>query len=61
MTAHALAFAPTGDFEVVGRRGRRAVIAAGGSKRAWLHRARAVRAPRARAPGADTEALRGEQ
>jgi crotonobetainyl-CoA:carnitine CoA-transferase CaiB-like acyl-CoA transferase len=59
VTGHALAFTATGDFEVVGRADAARVNA--GSE--WTHVAapRARRAcARARAPGADTEAIRRE-
>jgi crotonobetainyl-CoA:carnitine CoA-transferase CaiB-like acyl-CoA transferase len=57
VTAHALAFAPTGDYEVGGSPDDARVVVAGGETRVAAPRAR--RAPcLARAPGADTEALR---
>ncbi len=59
VTAHALAFAPTGEFEVAGSPDAARLIAAGVEARVAAPRARCVCTP-ARAPGADTEALRRE-
>jgi crotonobetainyl-CoA:carnitine CoA-transferase CaiB-like acyl-CoA transferase len=59
VTAHALAFAPTGEFEVAGSADAARVIAAGVEARVAAPHARSVCTP-ARAPGADTEALRRE-
>jgi crotonobetainyl-CoA:carnitine CoA-transferase CaiB-like acyl-CoA transferase len=59
VTAHALAFAPTGANEVVGQLDDARVRAVGGESRVAAPRARASRG-RACAPGVDTEALRRE-
>jgi hypothetical protein len=59
VTAHALAFAPTGEFEVAGTADAARVIADSGVARVASPRARRS-CSRARAPGADTGALRRE-
>ena len=57
VTAHALAFAPTGECEVRGSADRACIAVAGAEAIAAAPRARRAPAP-ARAPGADTESLR---
>ena len=59
VTAHALAFAPTGPYEVDGSADRARVAVDGGETRVAAPRARQAPAP-ARAPGADNDALRAE-
>ena len=59
VTAHALAFAPTGEFAIEGTAQDPRVIAGGEQARVAAPRARSV-CVHARAPGADTEALRHE-
>jgi crotonobetainyl-CoA:carnitine CoA-transferase CaiB-like acyl-CoA transferase len=59
VTAHALAFAPDGECEVLGRAGRASVRAGGEVAEIAAPRARTAHL-RARAPGDDTEALRRE-
>ena len=59
VTAHALAFAPTGTCEVDGSADRARVAVDGGETRVAAPRARRSPAP-ARGPGADNEALRAE-